>query len=67
VRVNAVTPGGIASGQNEVFQTKYSSRVPLGRMAQVEEIVDAVSFLVSDKASYIHGHNLVVDGGLTAW
>jgi NAD(P)-dependent dehydrogenase (short-subunit alcohol dehydrogenase family) len=67
VRVNAVTPGGIASGQNEVFQTKYSSRVPLGRMARVEEIVDAVSFLVSDKASYIHGHNLVVDGGLTAW
>lgn len=67
VRVNAVTPGGIASGQNEIFQTKYSSRVPLGRMARVEEIVYAVSFLISDRASYIHGHNLLVDGGLTSW
>lgn len=67
VRVNAVTPGGIGSGQNETFQTKYSLRVPLGRMARVEEIVNAVLFLISDKASYIHGHNLLVDGGLTAW
>jgi len=67
VRVNAVTPGGIASGQNEIFQTKYSSRVPLGRMARVDEIVDAVSFLISDRASYVHGHNLLVDGGLTTW
>jgi len=67
IRVNAVTPGGIASGQNETFQTKYSSRVPLGRMARVEEIADAVSYLISDSASYIHGHNLLVDGGLTSW
>jgi len=67
VRVNAVTPGGISSGQNETFQIKYSSRVPLGRMARVEEVVDAVSFLISDRATYIHGHNLLVDGGLTSW
>lgn len=67
VRVNTLTPGGISSGQNGVFSDKYSARVPLARMAEVEDIASAMLFLASDASSYITGQNLHVDGGLSAW
>jgi NAD(P)-dependent dehydrogenase (short-subunit alcohol dehydrogenase family) len=67
VRVNAVSPGGVFSGQNETFVQRYSARVPFGRMAEVDEISGAVVFLASRAASYVTGQNIVVDGGLSAW
>lgn len=67
VRVNCITPGGVESGQNEIFKRKYSDRVPLGRMAQAKEIADGVMFLLSQRSSYITGHNLIVDGGFSIW
>ncbi len=68
VRVNCISPGGITfPGENKTFIKKYSSKVPLGRKAKLYEVTDSVLFLVSDKSSYINGHNLIVDGGYTIW
>jgi NAD(P)-dependent dehydrogenase (short-subunit alcohol dehydrogenase family) len=67
VRVNALVAGGILSAQPHEFVEKYSEKTMLGRMAKVDEVAATATFLASEEASYITGHCLIVDGGLTAW
>lgn len=68
IRVNCLSPGGIEHpGENEAFVKRYAERVPLGRKARAEEVCSAAIFLAAEASSYLNGHNLIVDGGWTAW
>lgn len=66
IRANCVSPGGVLDKQHPIFIENYSKRSPLKRLGKPEEMAPAVTFLLSDKASYITGHNLMVDGGWSA-
>jgi len=65
VRINCVSPGGIFDNQDKLFVERYAKLCPMERMGTPEEIAGPVMFLLSDAASYVTGHNLVVDGGWT--
>jgi NAD(P)-dependent dehydrogenase (short-subunit alcohol dehydrogenase family) len=76
IRVNAVCPGSVDTemihaawekfGDVEEARRLWSEKHPLGRIAQPEEVAQAILFLASDDASFITGAALAVDGGLTA-
>jgi 3-oxoacyl-[acyl-carrier protein] reductase len=69
IRVNAVVPGLCSTGMGVRIDRRaiesHLARIPLGRTGTGEEIADAALFLASDAASYIIGHAIVVDGGLS--
>jgi NAD(P)-dependent dehydrogenase (short-subunit alcohol dehydrogenase family) len=67
IRVNCLVPGGVESGQNDTFNKAYSARIPLGRMADADEIVPIAIYLASEASSYVTGQVISVDGGLSAW
>jgi NAD(P)-dependent dehydrogenase (short-subunit alcohol dehydrogenase family) len=67
IRTNIVTFAGVFNNQNEGFRKRYCPKVPLGRMADADEYVGGIIFLLSDASSYMTGANLVMDGGFTAW
>lgn len=68
IRVNALAPGFIATGMTEglpsELKQKYLEAIPLGRFGSAEEVAEAACFLLSDRASYITGQVLNIDGGL---
>lgn len=68
IHVNAVSPGpveteGFLAGRHPGELDQRRRDVPAGRFGTVEEIAAAVAYLVSGEANFVHGHNLVVDGG----
>jgi len=65
ITANAVAPGWIASGSATDDENDYGKATPLGRSGTPQEIAEVVAFLASDRASYLTGQSLVVDGGNT--
>ncbi len=72
LRVNGLGPGYFRTELNqalvedETFSAWLAGRTPLGRWGEVDELVGAAVFLASDASSFVNGHILYVDGGLTA-
>lgn len=69
VRVNCVAPGAVdtdmMAGYSDADKADLAARAPLGRLCEREDVTNATDFLLSDKAAFITGQTLVVDGGLT--
>lgn len=65
--VNCVTYGGVEGRVDEDFKKRYAALCPMERMMKDDETVGSVDFLLSDKAAYITGQNIVVDGGWSIW
>ena len=73
IRINAIAPGTVetetlkqAAGDNKQFLETLKSMHPIGRIGDPEEIANAVVWLLSDKASFVLGHTLLVDGGMVS-
>ncbi len=68
ITVNAVAPGfvltDLTSSLPEEITSKINANIPLGRWGSIEDVAHATAYLVSDAASYVTGHVLVVDGGM---
>ena len=74
VRVNAIAPGVVMTelvqqgiDQGVVTEQAYQSRIPMGRLGELNEVVEAITFLASDEAAFMTGECLRVDGGWTAY
>lgn len=73
IRANVVAPGAIETDMNIELQTNkielenVLKRIPIGRIGKSEEIANVVEFLASDKAGYVTGTTVLVDGGMTLY
>jgi len=67
VRCNAMCPGGVENGQPNDFLSKISTRIPMGRMAQVDEYQSTLIWMLSDSSSYLNGAIIPIDGGRSIW
>ena len=67
IRVNTLSPGSIINDQDPEFLVNLKNKIPLNRLANVDEYKGAIQFLTSDSSSYMTGQNLIIDGGRTTW
>jgi NAD(P)-dependent dehydrogenase (short-subunit alcohol dehydrogenase family) len=76
IRVNSISPGYtrtqlvedlLATPIGRDMLPKWMSLVPMGRMAEVEDLQGAVVYLSAPVSDYMSGHDMVIDGGYTAW
>lgn len=66
VRVNTLTLSGVFNNQEKDFLNIYNSRIPIGRMANPDDYIGAIIYLLSQASSYTTGSNMTIDGGWTA-
>jgi len=73
IRINAVAPGAIETDMlqrtvdaNSQLREQFNAMTPIGHIGKPEEIANAVAWLLSDKASFVTGHTLLVDGGVVS-
>lgn len=64
IRVNSISPGGIFANHSERFVANYTKKVPVGRMANDDDIKGVVVFLASQASGYVNGENILMDGGM---
>lgn len=67
VRANAVAFGGVVNNQSEQFLGRIRKLIPLGRMAERDEYMGSIIYMLSDASSYMTGSVVTIDGGRTAW
>ena len=67
VRCNVICPGGVENGQPVEFLKEINKRIPVGRMARVDEYQSTLLWMLSDSSSYLNGAIVPVDGGRTTW
>ncbi len=66
IRVNCVSPGGLFNYQPKQFVENYCKKVPVGRMANTDDIKGLMVLLASEAGAYINGQNILMDGGMHA-
>lgn len=66
LRFNCISPGGLFNHQADQFLANYCEKVPLGRMANTDDIKGLIVLLASQAGAYINGENILMDGGLNA-
>ena len=64
IRANCISPGGLFNHQHPRFLENYNKKVPVGRMANHDDIKGLVVLLASDASAYINGENILMDGGM---
>ncbi len=65
LRINMITLGGVYTGQNNDFVEKYSSKVPMKKMVNLNDIVDCLSWIIFKSPQIVNGCEFLVDGGWT--
>lgn len=67
IRVNSISYGGVEGRADEAFKKRYANLCPMGEMLSQDDIFGHIYYLCSEMSLGMTGHNLVVDGGFSAW